>query len=1155
MSLKRYSMSAEVSASMSSSNKQVPKFGGNYAIWQPHMVAFMMKSGIKISAYQLAIPRWNEMEQALQNWETQRINDAISAEIDGHLASSSSSSSSSSSTVNSAARADEETARRRAIRDLVESSQKAYGHLYEALPAELRLLIQSVPTGYAYGVWKFMEDKFQNTEQDNIATLYKKWHQLTIGESESFDSYKARVDDIYTLLGRAKDQPSHGQYQCMVLDGAAVQPKLQQAILALKASSASGDAYKLRDPALTNWAGVVSFINAHERSEDRITDAKAEREEQLQQAHAATRTWNKVAATGSQWTMNKSNPDIECHHCHEKGHIRPHCEKLKQLQQSPSNGSSGGTGAYRSGSNSSKPRCAKCRSSNHSTADHDDSKVPVWRRQRQAARANAATADADRDSASMSANGDEEEAKSTEAKTRSVPKLRSANAILIVKNRFGPLFQHNDSKAVWASCALSCSSIKSELPSASTATPLYGLKQSPHQWSKLNGKLPEHHLMANASKQDLDVALSDKKWGLDTMASESCCGNRANFVGQLKPCRPIHVKVADGSIVTVKERGTVEIVVESADKKKLLRYLLHNVLYHKSFCVNLISWLKLKKLKWELHSAGDKTYLITPAKNQIALSTDEDVVVLDGIIDPDEAKATRACAMTATPGPTWKTVDDLVMMHERLGHMSFDTMMKVLKANQTDGVGVVSMNDEAINKARETVLNCTACMEAKGTRTAFGHRGLDHGSRPLEVLHMDSYQVIHYGSEGQKRREYAVVIIDPFTEFVQFTCTSSKDLIPDSIVNVLRSNMTQFGCQLKRLYCDGGTEFINSKIKDWCRRHGVEIHYPPAATPQLNGISERYVRTLKDGARTLEIRAGLPDRYWSYATTHFVSLQNRVHVATATGKTPHEAVYGRKPSLQHFAVYGCDVYYHVPKKDRPATMQAKMQPGIYLGFDSVHNCSRIYRLHTRDVITTRDVKFIHNSFQHATALKNGLVQELLDGELPNYRGQALPMADEDEDENVAADGQQQSEQSEAKYPEHDIDEMEIMNRGQRSEADAVNGAQSQGGQGLVRRRANVQSSPMAAAEPQAEAPAQSRPQPQQRSGVLTRQQQQRDEAEQRRADEQQAIDEALAISALKVACAIQSDQVVPHKPSGMHKLEQETPKTYKEALLSKRREE
>ena len=384
------------SSTASSSSKTLPKFVDRYSSWRPRAMAFMLKVGIPTKAYFESIPRWNDFENAVNQWDADDFNDAVSIEVDGVKNTNNVSSTTITNTNTNPANAGPGTsqtkttrdeaivARRRVIRELVKSSYEAYGYLYEALTDDLRAVVKAVPTGYAYGIWKFLEDKYQNTEQDNVAELYKKWNDLTIHEDESFDSYKARVDEIHTLLDRAKDKPSPGMYQYTVLDKAAVLPKFRPAVLALRA----GDRFNVKDPAKTNWVDVVSFINAHERNEDRLNDAQAERDETQLAANAMARPkpWNKLkgAMTDGKWARTKTSSDVECHYCHEKGHIKPQCPKLnKQQQQSNINGNKGGT--------QNKPKCGKCGAHNHSTSEHDDSKVPLWRRNRQAARANAAS--------------------------------------------------------------------------------------------------------------------------------------------------------------------------------------------------------------------------------------------------------------------------------------------------------------------------------------------------------------------------------------------------------------------------------------------------------------------------------------------------------------------------------------------------------------------------------------------------------------------------------------------------------------------------------------------------------------------------------------------------------------------------------------------
>lgn len=1093
-----------------------------YAAWKQNMRAFMSKVGVKESAYATPIPRWNDMVTAVRKWEYDRVADAIAAEIDGAVVASptaaaaastatrtsrskshspapagSSSSSTSSTTSSAASSSGDDISRRKVIRELVESSEKAFGYLYEALTSELRLLVQSLPSGYAYGIWQLMQDKYQNTDVDNVADLYKKWNDLSMIENETFDSYKARVDEIQALLVHAKDKPSPGQYSFTVLNK--LQPKFKQAVLALAASN------KLKDPAAIDWPAVVVFMNTHERSEQRLTNAENQREE-MQMANAVS--------SGRAWVKNKSSPEVECYNCHEKGHIKPNCPRLAESQNKLVANNSNAASLL---------RCASCGSTNHSSGDHDDSKVPMWRRNRPnraaaAAQANAAKGNADaslnRANAGVSEAGDQKsESEFTVPNKTSKSPQRSAHAYVFrVVNRFSPLQKMQSSKSdleiknnaqhhAAASSSLQSSARRAFNGVGTTAVN----KQKSATAAKKSIAMPVQHMMPKTSAIDLHASLKNHEWGVDTMASVHICGDKSKFVGSLKPCRAVEVKVADGAVVTAKLSGTVVIHAQTVDKSKTLKYLLSGVLYHPNFSLNLISWVKLKKQNWQLHSTESETYLISPARNKIALQTVDDVVVLHGIDDPNDAKVC-AISSTSVSSPPIKTAGDLMKAHQRFGHLGVDALIKVLKAAKTDDVGALEMSEADLKIARDEVLNCIPCAQAKGTRTAFGHRGLDRGAVPFEVLHMDTYQVKYVGRNDQIMREYGVVVIDPYSEWVAFIHANHKDKIPGELLKLFRHIANQTGDHLKRLHCDGGTEFINAVLKDWCNRHGVEIHPPPAGTPQLNGIAERHVRILKDTVRTLLIQSSLPMRYWTIATEHYVCLRNRTHIGDATGMTPYEAMYKRKPSLQHFSVFGCDAYYHVPREDRSITMQAKMEPCIYLGYEYNHNSSRIYRLRQRDIIATRDVKLRTDSFIYSRALQQGKVQDVLNGDLDNIDvGDHADERNADDDAVMEVDVTAPAAVQSPMFSRLQGGRLQRVQHDSHVELDAIEEeAASDQNSDLNHSSAAPQWAP----------------------------------------NEEQAVQDALAQATLEVACATSS---------GMHKLEQQTPLTYKQVLLSRRR--
>ena len=59
--------------------------------------------------------------------------------------------------------------------------------------------------------------------------------------------------------------------------------------------------------------------------------------------------------------------------------------------------------------------------------------------------------------------------------------------------------------------------------------------------------------------------------------------------------------------------------------------------------------------------------------------------------------------------------------------------------------------------------------------------------------------------------------------------------------------------------------------------------------------------------------AELGQEFWAEAVGTACYLVNRSPSSVLDVKTPHEVWSGKKPSLQHLRVFGCDSYVHVPK--------------------------------------------------------------------------------------------------------------------------------------------------------------------------------------------------------------------------------------------------
>ena len=75
-------------------------------------------------------------------------------------ASAASTGSSSAATTADPAIKDKEEKMKRVVRDVVDRSQRAYGHLYSSIPEALQRQVRHLPTGFAFGLWSWIKEKF-----------------------------------------------------------------------------------------------------------------------------------------------------------------------------------------------------------------------------------------------------------------------------------------------------------------------------------------------------------------------------------------------------------------------------------------------------------------------------------------------------------------------------------------------------------------------------------------------------------------------------------------------------------------------------------------------------------------------------------------------------------------------------------------------------------------------------------------------------------------------------------------------------------------------------------------------------------------------------------------------------------------------------------
>jgi transposase InsO family protein len=456
------------------------------------------------------------------------------------------------------------------------------------------------------------------------------------------------------------------------------------------------------------------------------------------------------------------------------------------------------------------------------------------------------------------------------------------------------------------------------------------------------------HIVSNASYL----------WCTDSGASAHMTPHR-HWFKELKPHK-VPIELADNRVVY--SEGIGSVIFHPKDKK-LSPILLSDVLYVPQLRNNLLSVLFLtihRGIKVEIIGTALRFYKM--GKLILTATVNGRLAYLDGeTLTQDEVNTAHIAAS--------KTLD-LELWHRRFGHLGIDAVKQLITQDMVDGLDITSDTPfPAI---------CEACIHGKQHREPFPKKASTRASQILQLVHSDVHGPLKVAThQGFK---YWITFIDDKSRFVSIYLIRTKDQAINAFRQYKALVENQTGKTIKTLRDDKGGEYTSKEFDLLTASSGIFRQRTAPATPQQNGVAERFNRTLEEGIIAMLHDAHLPPTFWGEAAMGFVQVHNCSPTSALPHHTPFQSWHGHKPSVSHFRAFGSTAYVHVPKAKR-RHLESHTTKCVMIGYAAGTKAWRLWDPAARRVIISKDVIFDespHQPLTHGTTAKQTPPQRLVE---------------------------------------------------------------------------------------------------------------------------------------------------------------------------------
>lgn len=336
------------------------------------------------------------------------------------------------------------------------------------------------------------------------------------------------------------------------------------------------------------------------------------------------------------------------------------------------------------------------------------------------------------------------------------------------------------------------------------------------------------------------------RWVLDTGASRHIT-SEASMLHNPRPV-PDNVTITFGSGGTGKPTAMGEVILCAADTT----FHLNDILCIPEATKNLISVRQATSRGLDFNFNASKCQISQGGRSvATAPPVGDSIYYLMGWGKRNPSMAQQTEGAESSPAFAARAKETPHLWHERFGHLGNDNLARF--TSMVSGISITA--DEFKTAAAGADSACEPCALGKQHRSPF-KTSTSAATRPLALVHTDVCGPLPVSSLGGNN--YFVTLLDDNSKLSAVYPIPRKSDTADTVIDALTLLENQSGYSVQRLRCDNGSEYINARLKEYCRVHGIKLETTVRYTPEQNGAAERLNRTLMDKIRPMLSASSCP---------------------------------------------------------------------------------------------------------------------------------------------------------------------------------------------------------------------------------------------------------------------------------------------------------